>query len=127
MRQISDLSSSQLRSLSTICRVVSLAVSGEPHLEGRQRGDNDTNPYVDRHGILIFEAQQPWRCDKPQSGPMIDAVCRGAPADKLNSQGEKNRIVPKERFTMSQSLTLDHSSMTPSSVRSRAGILEAKL
>ena len=43
--------------------------------------------------------------------PMIDAVCRGAPADRLNSQGEKNKIVPKEKFTMSQSLALDHSSM----------------
>src|SRR6516165_9395932 len=46
--------------------------------------------------------------------PMIDAVCRGAPADKLNSQGEKNRIVPSEKFTMSKSLALDHSSMTSS-------------
>src|SRR6516225_802654 len=43
--------------------------------------------------------------------PMIDAICRGAPAERLNSQGEKNRIVPKSRFTTSQSLALDQSSI----------------
>src|SRR6516225_443686 len=44
--------------------------------------------------------------------PMIDAICRGAPGERLNSQGEKNRIVPKTRFATSQSLALDQSSMT---------------
>jgi len=48
---------------------------------------------------------------------MIDAVCRGAPAGRLNSQGEKNKIVPKEKFTTSQILALDHSSMMTSSRR----------
>jgi hypothetical protein len=35
--------------------------------------------------------------------PMIDAVCRGAPANRPNSQGEENRIVPKDTFTTLQS------------------------
>ena len=46
--------------------------------------------------------------------PAIAAVCRGVLANRLNSQGEKKRIVPKHRFTTSQSLLRDHSTMTPS-------------
>ena len=46
--------------------------------------------------------------------PVIDAVCQVGPADEPNSQGEKNKIMPRDKFTTSQSLTLDHSSMTPS-------------
>src|SRR5690349_6043087 len=34
--------------------------------------------------------------------------------ERLNSQGEKKRIVPSDRFTRSPNLALDHSTTTPS-------------
>jgi hypothetical protein len=43
--------------------------------------------------------------------PVIEAVCHWAPADRSNSQGEKNRIMLRIRFTTSQSLALDQSSI----------------
>ncbi len=33
--------------------------------------------------------------------PAIAAVCRGVPRDRLNSQGEKKRIIPKRRLEAS--------------------------
>jgi hypothetical protein len=46
--------------------------------------------------------------------PIIDAVWQGAPAGRLNSHGEKNKTMPSIKFATSQSLALDHSSMTAS-------------
>jgi hypothetical protein len=52
---------SALRSHAASCRAP--AVKSEPNLERCQYYDADADDHVDRHGIAILEAKQPWRCD----------------------------------------------------------------
>jgi hypothetical protein len=118
--------------------------NGEPHLERRQSchrgsdqnldGDGLLSSKLNSHGVEMSHSPATKLSHSSQTAkavsaaidstaiksPMIDAVCRGAPADRLNSQGEKNRVVPKEKFTMSQRLSprpLIHSSRHPGWLR----------
>src|SRR5262249_36095460 len=52
--------------------------------------------------------------DTAMNIPMIEAVCHCAPAERPNSQGEKNRITLRTKLATSPSFGLDQSSMTAS-------------
>src|SRR5580704_19558291 len=66
------------------------------------------------HSSHIANAASAAIDDTAMKIPIIDAVWQGAPAGRLNSHGEKNKTMPSIKFATSQSLALDHSSMTAS-------------
>ena len=66
------------------------------------------------HSSQIANAASAAIDDTAMKIPMTEAVWQGAPAGRLNSHGEKNNTMPSIKFATSQSLGLDHSSMTAS-------------
>lgn len=118
----------------------------EPNVACRQQGHDDADHDVDGHRVAVLETQEPGRYAEREPGdqvelflpdherrerrnrqqvmqiPTVAAVCHCAPAEGPNSQGEKNTIMPRNRFATSQSFGLDQSSMIPSVELAHLGV-----
>src|SRR5262245_14622927 len=100
----------------TMAPITASIVIAELSWKPRSQGDTISARPAPRltHSSQTAKAASAAIDDTAMNIPMIDAVCHCAPAERPNSHGEKNRIMPRIKLATSPSFALDQSSMTAS-------------